>query len=158
MRPTDQNPDFRDRLTAREIPLVLATCNDDLLTSPDGHRRATKVLATIAGVDENGQAGANWERRSIGPYAGGPPEAERDPARPGRARLPSNPADEGSFRPTWPDGRTIRSAGSPATPRPRPPGSGARARRWPHRTRRAAPPPPSRPWRPAVLPARGAAA
>src|SRR4051794_19461707 len=74
MRPTDQNPDFRDRLTAREIPLVLATCNDDLLTSPDGHRRATKVLATIAGADENEQAGANWERRSIGPYA---PEARR---------------------------------------------------------------------------------
>jgi hypothetical protein len=91
MRPTDQNPDFRDRLTAREIPLVLATCNDDLLTSPDGHRRATKVLATIAGVDENGQAGANWERRSIGPYA---PEARR-------RQSETQPApDERGFRPT----------------------------------------------------------
>jgi hypothetical protein len=45
---------------------VLATRNDDLLTSPDGHRRQAKVLATIAGVGPDGQAGTSWERRSIG--------------------------------------------------------------------------------------------
>ena len=33
---------------------MLATRNDDLLTSPDGHRRQAKVLATIAGVGEDG--------------------------------------------------------------------------------------------------------
>jgi SRSO17 transposase len=69
-----QNPAFREWLTVREIPFVLATRNDDLLTSPDGHRRQAKVLATIAGVGEDGQAGAGWERRSIGPGAHG----ERD--------------------------------------------------------------------------------
>jgi SRSO17 transposase len=69
-----QNPAFRDWLTAREIPFVLATRNDDLLTSPDGHRRQAKVLATIAGVGPDGQTGAGWERRSIGPGAHG----ERD--------------------------------------------------------------------------------
>jgi SRSO17 transposase len=69
-----QNPAVRDWLADREIPYVLATRNDDLLTSPDGHRRQAKVLATIAGVDENGQAGAGWERRSVGPGAHG----ERD--------------------------------------------------------------------------------
>jgi SRSO17 transposase len=58
-----QNPAFRDWLTGREIPFVLGTRNDDLLTSPDGHRRPAKALATIAGVDENGQAGVGWERR-----------------------------------------------------------------------------------------------
>ncbi|MDY7091173.1 MAG: IS701 family transposase [Actinomycetota bacterium] len=69
-----QNPAFRDWLTGREIPFVLATRNDDLLTSPDGHRRQAKVLATIAGVGPDGHAGAGWERRSIGPGAHG----ERD--------------------------------------------------------------------------------
>jgi SRSO17 transposase len=66
-----QNPGFRDWLIAREIPFVLATRNDDLLTSPDGHRRQAKVLATIAGVGEDGSAGGGWERRSIGPGAHG---------------------------------------------------------------------------------------
>jgi SRSO17 transposase len=69
-----QNPGVRDWLADREIPYVLATRSDNLLTSPDGHRRQAKVLATIAGVDENGQAGAGWERRSVGPGAHG----ERD--------------------------------------------------------------------------------
>jgi SRSO17 transposase len=66
-----QNPAFRDWLGAREIPFVLATRNDDLLTSPDGHRRPAKVLATIAGVGQDGAAGGGWERRSIGPGAHG---------------------------------------------------------------------------------------
>jgi SRSO17 transposase len=69
-----QNPAVRDWLADREIPYVLATRNDDLLTSPDGHRRQAKVLATIACVEENGHAGAGWERRSVGPGAHG----ERD--------------------------------------------------------------------------------
>jgi SRSO17 transposase len=69
-----QNPAFRGWLGAREIPFVLATRNDDLLTSPDGHRQPAKVLATIAGVGEDGAAGGGWERRSIGPGAHG----ERD--------------------------------------------------------------------------------
>jgi SRSO17 transposase len=66
-----QNPALRDWLGAREIPFVLATRNDDLLTSPDGHRRPAKVLATIAGVGQDGAAGGGWERRSIGPGAHG---------------------------------------------------------------------------------------
>ncbi|GAA4548914.1 IS701 family transposase [Pseudonocardia xishanensis] len=66
-----QNPGFREWLAEREIPFVLATRNDDLLTSPDGNRRPAKVLATIAGArdPETGQTG--WERRSIGPGAHG---------------------------------------------------------------------------------------
>jgi hypothetical protein len=67
-----QNPGVRDWLADREIPFVLATRNDDLLTSPDGHRATAKVLATLAGA--GGQAGTGWERRSIGPGAHG----ERD--------------------------------------------------------------------------------
>jgi SRSO17 transposase len=69
-----QNPGLRDWLAAREIPFVLATRNDDLLTSPDGHRQPAKVLNTIAGVGTDGAAGGGWERRSIGPGAHG----ERD--------------------------------------------------------------------------------
>ena len=61
-----QNPTFRAWLTRHEVPFVLATRNDDVLTSPDGHRRQAKVLATIAGT-----AAGGWERRSIGPGAHG---------------------------------------------------------------------------------------
>jgi hypothetical protein len=57
-----QNPTFRTWLAAHEVPFVLATRNDDVLISPDGHRRQAKVLATIAGTAADG-----WERRSIGP-------------------------------------------------------------------------------------------
>jgi SRSO17 transposase len=64
-----QNPTFRAWLAAHQVPFVLATRNDDVLVSPDGHRRQAKVLATIAGTANNG-----WERRSIGPGAHG----ERD--------------------------------------------------------------------------------
>jgi SRSO17 transposase len=66
-----QNPAFRDWLADREIPFVLATRNDDLLTRPDGHRRPAKVPATIAGVGDDGDAGGGWESRSIGPGAHG---------------------------------------------------------------------------------------
>jgi hypothetical protein len=48
------------------VPFVLATRNDDVLVSPDGHRRQAKVLATIAGTASSG-----WERRSSGPGAHG---------------------------------------------------------------------------------------
>jgi SRSO17 transposase len=58
-----QNPTFRGWLAAREVPYVLATRNDDVLTSPDGHRRQAKVLATLAGYGDGG----GWERRAIGP-------------------------------------------------------------------------------------------
>jgi SRSO17 transposase len=64
-----QNPTFRTWLAAQQVPFVLATRNDDVLVSPDGHRRQAKVLATIAGTAADG-----WERRSIGPGAHG----ERD--------------------------------------------------------------------------------
>jgi SRSO17 transposase len=66
-----QNPGFRTWLMDREIPFVLATRNDNLLTSPDGQRRPANVLATIAGAGEDGVAGSGWERRSIGPGAHG---------------------------------------------------------------------------------------
>lgn len=62
-----QNPTFRAWLADHEVPFVLATRNDDMLTSPDGHRRQAKVLATLAGTAEGG----GWERRSIGPGAHG---------------------------------------------------------------------------------------
>jgi SRSO17 transposase len=62
-----QNPTFRAWLAAHQVPYVLATRNDDVLTSPDGHRRQAKVLATLAGHGEGG----GWERRAIGPGAHG---------------------------------------------------------------------------------------
>jgi SRSO17 transposase len=62
-----QNPAFRSWLARHQVPYVLATRNDDVLVSPDGHRRQAMVLATIAGHGENG----GWERRSIGPGAHG---------------------------------------------------------------------------------------
>jgi SRSO17 transposase len=62
-----QNPTFRAWLADREVPFVLATRNDDVLISPDGHRRQAKVLATLAGTGDGG----GWERRSIGPGAHG---------------------------------------------------------------------------------------
>ena len=61
-----QNPTFRAWLAAHRAPFVVATRNDDMLVSPDGHRRQAKVLATIAGTAADG-----WERRSIGPGAHG---------------------------------------------------------------------------------------
>ena len=61
------NPTFRVWLADHEVPFVLATRNDDMLTSPDGHRRQAKVLATLAGTAEGG----GWERRSVGPGAHG---------------------------------------------------------------------------------------
>ncbi len=60
-----QNPTFRAWLADHGVPFVLATRNDDVLVSPDGHRRQAKVLATLAGRD------GGWERRSIGPGAHG---------------------------------------------------------------------------------------
>jgi hypothetical protein len=54
-----------------EIPSVLATRNDDMLTSPDGHRRQAKVLATIAGARDPETGASGWERRSIGAGAHG---------------------------------------------------------------------------------------
>ena len=44
-----QNPSFRAWLAAHRVPFVLATRNDDMLTSPDGHRRQAKTLAVLAG-------------------------------------------------------------------------------------------------------------
>ena len=62
-----QNPGLRDWLAAHQVPYVLATRNDDLLTCPDGHREQAKVLATLAGVDSDGRIDpAAWERRSLG--------------------------------------------------------------------------------------------
>jgi SRSO17 transposase len=62
-----QNPGLRDWLADHQVPYVLATRNDDLLTCPDGHRETAKVLATLAGVDADGRIDpAAWERRSLG--------------------------------------------------------------------------------------------
>jgi SRSO17 transposase len=66
-----QNPTFRGWLSDREVPFVLATRNDDMLASPDGHRRQAKVLATLAGARDPGTARSGWERRSIGAGAHG---------------------------------------------------------------------------------------
>jgi hypothetical protein len=57
-----QTPTFRGWQAAHQVRYVLATRNDDVLSSPDGHRRQGKVLATLA---EHGDGGG-WERRSIG--------------------------------------------------------------------------------------------
>jgi hypothetical protein len=64
-------PTFRAWLCERRIPFVLATRNDDMLTSPDGHRRQAKVLAAIAGARDPDTGAAGWERRSIGAGAHG---------------------------------------------------------------------------------------
>ncbi|MEQ3542434.1 IS701 family transposase [Pseudonocardia tropica] len=66
-----QNPTFRTWLADREIPFVLATRNDDVLTSPDGHRRQAKVLATIAGARDPDTGRSGWERRQVGAGAHG---------------------------------------------------------------------------------------
>lgn len=66
-----QNPTFRAWLAEREIPFVLATRNDDMLTNPDGHRRQAKVLATVAGACDPVTDRTGWERRSIGAGAHG---------------------------------------------------------------------------------------
>jgi SRSO17 transposase len=63
-----QNPSFRTWLAAHRVPFVLATRNDDMLTSPDGHRRQAKTLAVLAGYSDGA---AGWERRAIGPGAHG---------------------------------------------------------------------------------------
>jgi len=63
-----QNPSFRGWLATYQVPYVLATRNDDMLSSPDGHRRQAKTLAVLAGY---AQGGAGWERRAIGPGAHG---------------------------------------------------------------------------------------
>jgi SRSO17 transposase len=62
-----QNPSFRAWLAAHQVPYVLATRNDDMLSCPDGHRRQAKTLAVLAGYSD----GAGWERRAIGPGAHG---------------------------------------------------------------------------------------
>ncbi|MCA1696563.1 MAG: IS701 family transposase [Actinobacteria bacterium] len=59
-----QNPGFRDWLSDHQVPFVLATRSDDLLTCPDGRRYQANNLAAFAG---NGA----WERRSAGPGAHG---------------------------------------------------------------------------------------
>jgi SRSO17 transposase len=66
-----QNPTFRSWLTDRGVPFVLATRNDDVLTSPDGHRRQAKALAAIATTGDRAGDRGGWERRSIGPGAHG---------------------------------------------------------------------------------------
>jgi hypothetical protein len=65
LRPEPQLPQLA---ASHQVPSVLATRNDDMLTSPDGHRRQAKTLAVLAGYS-NGAAG--WERRAIGPGAHG---------------------------------------------------------------------------------------
>jgi SRSO17 transposase len=62
-----QNRALRAWLAARGVPFVLATRSDDVLVSPDGHRRQAKVLATLAGTGDGG----GWEPRSAGPGAHG---------------------------------------------------------------------------------------
>ena len=49
-----QNRTFRGWLAAREVPHVLATRNDDVLTSPDAHRRQAKVPVPVRDVARNG--------------------------------------------------------------------------------------------------------
>lgn len=51
-----QNRAFRGWLAAREVPFVLATRSDDILTCPDGHRYQTKQLAALI-------PDPAWERR-----------------------------------------------------------------------------------------------
>jgi hypothetical protein len=80
-----QHPTFRTWLAEREVPFVLATRNDDVLVSPDGHRRQAMVLATIAGHGEGG----GWERRSVGPGAHGEREYDWTAVALDTARLPT---------------------------------------------------------------------
>jgi hypothetical protein len=78
-----QNPTFRGWLAERAVPFVLATRNDDVLVSPDGHRRQAEVLATIAGTAADG-----WERRSAGPRGAWRTALRLDRGRPGLRRSP----------------------------------------------------------------------
>ena len=118
-----QNPSFRDWLAAHQVPSVLATRNDDLLTSPDGHRRQAKTLAVLAGYSDGA---AGWERRAIGPGAHGLRELrlDRRRARPGRAARRVGALAVGAppdrARPTG-QNRTgsWRSTAAPDPPRPR---------------------------------------
>jgi len=66
-----QNPTFRKWLADHEVPFVLATRNDDMLTSPDGHRRQAKALAALAGARDPDTGRHRWEQRSIGAGAHG---------------------------------------------------------------------------------------
>jgi len=59
-----QNRGLRDWLAVHEVPFVLATRSDDLLTCPDGRRHEAKNLLALAGP-------GSWERRSAGPDAHG---------------------------------------------------------------------------------------
>ena len=59
-----QNRGFRDWLAAHEVPFVLATRSDDLLTCPDGRRHEAKDLVVLAGP-------GGWERRGAGAGAHG---------------------------------------------------------------------------------------
>ena len=59
-----QNAAFRDWLSARGVPFVLATRSDDLLPGPEGHRQQARALA--AAVPDRA-----WERRSAGDGAHG---------------------------------------------------------------------------------------
>jgi SRSO17 transposase len=63
-----QNPSFRGWLATHRVPFVLATRSDDMLSSPDGHRRQAKTLAVLAGYSPGG---GGWERRTVGPGAHG---------------------------------------------------------------------------------------
>jgi len=59
-----QNRALRDWLAAREVPFVLATRSDDLLTCLDGRRHEAKALAALT-------SDTAWERRSAGAGAHG---------------------------------------------------------------------------------------
>ena len=118
-----QNPTFRAWLADRAVPFVLATRNDDVLTSPDGHRRQAKVLATLAGT----VTAAAWERRSIGPGAHGERVYDWTAVRSTPPGCPTAGATGCwcAARPSPPTGKKIGSWRSTAAPRPRPPRCGS---------------------------------
>ena len=59
-----QNPGFRAWLATHQVPSVLATRNDDLLTCPDGRPARARTLASAVPATA-------WERRSAGDGAHG---------------------------------------------------------------------------------------
>jgi len=116
-----QNPSFRGWLAAHRVPYVLVTRNDDMLTSPDGHRRQPRpwpCWPATATAPPGGNAGRSGPARTACASTTGLPSRSTRPgcltgggtgcwcaARPNPDRVSSI----GSWR----------STGAPDPPRPR---------------------------------------
>ena len=76
-----QNPTFRGWLADREVPFVLATRNDDMLASPDGHRRQAKSSPASPGPARAaaGNGARSGPARTANGSTTGPPSPWTEP-------------------------------------------------------------------------------